>query len=205
MKTFQKWLIEHDLYQSVFPFLREEPPPDKRAKLYQNKQDYVQSAIAGAKQTETVAEKFVSARFNSWIVGEETLLELVNGAATVPAQSNRPEFSIAFAHVKSNEKLPNNKSRFRILAFWEGEKTLKNINNLDPIGGIVYIGGYITDVWVNPAWRGKDASGFSLYKELRKFAARRGVVGLDPADDLTSKSYRMSQAKYDYRRTYENI
>jgi hypothetical protein len=75
MKNFICWLIKHDLYQSVFPFLREEPPPD------------------------------------------------------------------------------------------EHEKVL----NLDPIGGIVYIGGYITDVWVNSAWRGKDRSGFSLYKELRKF------------------------------------
>lgn len=205
MKNFICWLVEHDLYQSVFPFLREEPPPDERAKMYQNKQDYIQAVTQGAKQTEVAAEKIVSARFGSWVVGEETLLELINKAAVVPAHNNNPEFNIAFAHVKSNEKLPNGKSRFRILAFWEGSNTIKSIENLDPIGGIVYIGGYITDVWVNSAWRGKDRSGFSLYKELRKFASRRGIVGLSPGDNLTSKSYRISQAKYDYGRSNENI
>ena len=48
--------------------------------------------------------------------------------------------------------------------------------------------------------RGTNDEGFSLYRKLREFASRRGIVGLAPGDDLTSKSYRAAQARYDYRR-----
>jgi hypothetical protein len=113
-------------------------------------------------------------------------------------------WNIAFAHVKSKESLPNGKSRFRILAFWEGQGRLGKSEamngNLIPLGGIVYIGGYITDVWVAPDMRGTNSEGFSLYRKLREFAARRGIVGVAPGDELTSKSYRAAQARYDYRR-----
>jgi hypothetical protein len=210
MKTFLEWL-ESDLYQSVFPFMKEEPPIDiEKIKKHKNKEEYVKSASKKGKKTEVAAEKIVSTPINSWIVGEEELLELINKATFVPANNNppRPEFNIAFAHVKSKELLPNNKSRFRILAFWEGENKILNkeeIKKLNPIGGIVYIGGYITDVWVSPEFRGKDKNGFSLYKELRKFATRRGIVGLSPGDDLTSKSFRAAQAKYDYSKLGNSI
>jgi len=151
----------------------------------------------------------------SWFLGEEELLELVNSAAALPAKNippskkypsglSRPEFSIAFVHLKGKEPLPNGKSRFRILAFWEGQKRLGKSEvmsgNLSPLGGIVYIGGHITDAWVAPDMRGTNDEGFSLYRKLREFAARRGIVGVAPGDDLTSKSYRTAQARYDYRR-----
>jgi hypothetical protein len=206
MITFKKWL-ESDLYQSVFPFMMEEPPVDiDKIKKYKDKESYAKAASKGGKKTEIAAEKIVSARIGSWFVGEEKLLELINNATEIPPVNTtsikRPPFSIAFAHVKSKEILPNGKSRFRILAFWEGENKLnkQNIENLDPIGGIVYIGGYITDVWVSTAFRGKDSQGFSLYKELRKFANRRGIISVAPNDDLTSKSFRSSQAKHDYEK-----
>lgn len=203
--NFKKWLQESDLYQSVFDFMKEEPPVKINKTKFKNKEDYVNSASKTGKKTEIAAEKIVSAPVNSWVVGEEELLELVNRATYIPASKKppRPEFNIAIAHLKSKEILANGKSRFRILAFWEGENKIigKNeLENLNPIGGIVYIGGYITDVWVSPAFRGTDKQGFSLYKELRKFATRRGIVGLSPGDNLTSKSFRAAQAKYDYSR-----
>lgn len=204
MKTFLEYIKEADVYQSVLPFMREEPPVDvNKIKKYKSKDEYVKAASKSGKQTEIAAEKIVSTPISSWIVGEEELLELVNKATSIPKNDNppRPEFSIAFVHVKSKEKLPNNKSRFRILAFWEGENKILNkneIESLNPIGGIVYIGEYITDVWVRNDFRGTDKNGFSLYKELRKFASRRGIMGLAPGDDLTSKSFRAAQAKYDY-------
>ena len=213
MINFKAWL-ESDEYQSVFPFLREEPPADPSIKD-KSKPDYIKSASKGGRKTEVAAEKIVSARVGSWFIGEEELLELVNSAATLPAKNippskkypsglSRPEFSIAFEHLKGKEPLPNGKSRFRILAFWEGQRRLgKNEvmkGSLEPIGGLVYIGGHITDAWVDPDMRGTNDEGFSLYRKLREFASRRGIVGLAPGDDLTSKSYRAAQARYDYRR-----
>jgi hypothetical protein len=197
-----KEYLETDIYQSVLPFMKEEPKLDKNISKYKSKEDYVKSMGKSGRKTEIAAEKIVSARISSWIVGEEEILEIVNKATFIKNNDpNRPQFNINFTHVKSKELLPNNKSRFRILAFWQGTK--ENINkqeiiNLDPLGGIVYIGGYITDVYVKPEFRGKDKFGFSLYKELRKFASRRGIISTAPNDDLTSKSYRMAQAKYDY-------
>lgn len=211
--NFKTWL-ESDEYQSVFPFLREEPPADPGIKD-KPKQDYVKAASKGGRKTEVAAEKIVSSPVGSWIVGEEELLELVNSATAIPAKNippsekypnglSRPEFSIAFAHVKGKEPLPNGKSRFRILAFWEGQGRLGKSEimggKVNPLGGIVYIGGHITDVWVAPDMRGTNSEGFSLYRKLREFAARRGIVGVAPGDDLTSKSYRASQARYDHRR-----
>jgi len=195
--------FESDLYQSVFPFMREQPTADKNLlNKFKNKEDYVKFMGRGGRKTEVAAEKMVMARISSWIVGEEEILEIVNNATFIKNKdSNRPKFNITFVHIKSQELLTNNKSRFRILSFWQGEKEVlgkDELLKLDPLGGIIYIGGYITDVYVKPEWRGTDSSGFSLYKELRKFASRRGITGVAPGDDLTSKSYRMAQAKHDF-------
>jgi hypothetical protein len=199
--NFREYL-ESDLYQSVFPFMREEPTADKEIlSKFKNKEDYVKFMGRGGKKTEVAAEKMVMARISSWVVGEEEILEIVNSATFITTKDpNRPRFNLSFVHVKSKELLPNNKSRFRILAFWQGDKDLdkSDLLHLDPLGGIIYIGGYITNVYVKPEFRGTDRFGFSLYKELRKFASRRGIMSVAPGDDLTSKSYRMAQAKHDF-------
>lgn len=199
-----KQFLENDIYQDVFPFMKKEPTVNIDKNKYPTPEAYIKSKSRIGKKTEIAAEKISSARISSWFTGEEEILEIVNNATSIPPTPNTPKFNIAFVHTKSKEPLPNGKSRFRFLAFWEGNNKRLNktdLEYLDPIGGIVYIGGYITDVWVNKAFRGTDKQGFSLYRELRKAAARRGVLTLAPGDDLTSKSYRAAQAKYDYKRS----
>ena len=152
-----KEYLENDEYQDVFPFMREEPPVNIDKKKYPTPEDYVKAKSRGGKNTEIAAQHNVSAPISSWTVGEEEILEIVNKATYIPAQNNRPEFDIAFVHTKSKEPLPTGKSRFRILAYWQQNNkpiSKEELPNLHPIGGINYIGGYITDVWVNDSFRG---------------------------------------------------
>ena len=92
--NFKKWLQESDLYQSVFDFMKEEPPVKINKTKFKNKEDYVNSASKTGKKTEIAAEKIVSAPVNSWVVGEEELLELVNRATYIPASKKPPKTRI---------------------------------------------------------------------------------------------------------------
>jgi hypothetical protein len=212
--TFAQWM---EMFQPALPFMQQEPEPDhKKIARYKSKESYVKAMSKGGRQTETAAERIVSAPPSSWFIGEEELDELAQDAAIIPPIDfppsekypkgiQRPAFHIAFATLKGKEPLPNGQYRTRILAFWQGQagkrvsptEIMGGISHI--IGGLVMIGGHITDVWVDPNYR-SDKS-FNLYKELRKFATQKGYTSLAPGDDLTSKSFRAAQAKHDWERS----
>lgn len=211
--------LEADLYQKMFPFMTEEDPPNiKKMRRYKNMDNYVRAMSKGGKDTEVAAEKLISAPADHWFAGgPEELLEIVPGAFVIPSYTfpggrTRPEWKIAFVHLKTKDPVnPNNpeynRPRHRILAYWQGRKdrfTKENVFDgfTRPIGGLSFVGSYIDTVWIDPEYRGShpDVKIPSLYKALREFAKRRGAVSLKPEDDLTSKSYRAAQAKYDWKR-----
>ncbi len=219
---FKKWLLaEADKYQQVFPFLSQEDPPDsKRIKRFKSMDNYVKTMSKGGRQTEQAAKNLISAPFNSGWVGEEEILDIMPNAMTIPAHTypggkDRPEWNIAFVHtrqvnpIQSKDPKYDGKRRHRILAFWQGQNstfTRKNIGQFDqPIGGVSHVAGYIDTVWVHPDYQGSSEKENypSLYRALREFAQRRGYPGLSPDDDLTSKSFRGAQAKYDWRRAQQ--
>lgn len=214
---FKLWLIsETDYYQKVFPYMQEEEPPDvNKIKRYKSMDNYVKAMQKGGRQTEVAAEKLISSPASGYFIGNEELIELIPDAVSIPPKefpngTLRPEFRIAIAHLKTVQPIQsysekyNNKHRYRILAYWQGKVgstfTKENVfeDYRSPIGGLSYIGGYIDTVWVDPSHRGNYD--ISLYKELREFAKRRGIISLAPDDDLTSKSFRAAQAKYDWNR-----
>lgn len=201
--SFRAWLEA----QGVFGFMQDEPEPDRdEMGQYPTRNAYVKAMSKRGRDTESAAESITSAAPSNWLVGEEELIELDNDAVIIPAGDKRPERHIAIAHFKGQEPMPNGKHRFRILAFWQGRKDEKLTKEdlYDPIGGIVHIGGEIIDVWVHPEhrWNPKEPQ-YKLYRSLREWAKSRGIVGLASGDDLTSKSFRVSQAKYNWRRAHQ--
>ncbi len=212
---FKNW-FETDNYQKVFPWASQEDPPDlKKINRYKNRDNYVNAMSKGGRQTERAAEQLISKPFSSPLIGQEEIAEIVPGAIVIPQFQLpdgrlRPQWTIAVVHTKTikpaNEFNPKyNKPRHRLLAYWQGQKSTFNKSELEyesPIGGLSFIGDYIDTVWVHPEYRGDtERYGFpNLYKKLREFATRRGIVGLSPDDDLTSKSFRAAQAKYDWKR-----
>ena len=204
--SFRAWLEA----QNVFGFMQDEPEPDMDTmQQYPTRNAYVKAMSKRGRDTEGAAEAITSAAPSNWLVGDEELIELDNDAVILPAKKfktqQRPEWHIAIAHFKGKEPMPNGKHRFRILAFWQGRKDEKLTKEdlYDPIGGIVHVGGEIIDVWVHPEhrWTPKEPQ-YKLYRSLREWAKKRGIVGLSQGDDLTSKSFRASQAKYDWRRAH---
>ena len=144
----------------------------------------------------------------------------------VAPQSQRDNLAIA---VSGKKKAKNTSSKYVGVAKEEVMDPYAN-----PIGGLVGFGDQITHVWVDDEYRG-DLSYVNmpnLYKELLKFAKSRGIVGMAPEDatcskcgetvrvenepkkcpkcggiaqPLTSKSFRASQAKYDWKRAQEML
>jgi hypothetical protein len=216
---FKLWLEDEDkpMAQGLFPWMTEEDPVDsKKMSRYKSRDSYVKAMMKGGKHTEITAEKIVSASPNSFWSGQEELVNLWNNAFAQPERifpngQKRPKMYTAYALLKSKKPL-NEKTgdyRYRLLAFYqghEGEKISKEdvmSGYASVLGGIVYTGGYLIDAWVDKHWRGNipGEAANSLYTALRTFARMHlGIHGVAPDDDLTSKSYRASQAKYDYNR-----
>ncbi len=208
--------MEENHYQKLFPFMTQEDPLDyKKIGRYRDQDSYIRAMSRGGKKTEDVTEKVVSATPNSFWSMPEDLVNLWNSAIILPPHAftsgqMRPEFHVALALLKSKKVLRDDDYRYRLLAYYQGNKgeTLKREDIFDSIhsviGGLVMVGGYITHAWVDKHWRGTLPAGgqpFSLYNKIREFARQHlGVVGLAPNDDLTSKSFRASQAKHDYGR-----
>jgi hypothetical protein len=216
---FLQWLENEEgpHIQRLFPFMTDEEPVDsKKIGRYKDRDSYIKAMTRGGKKTEDSTQKIVSATPNSfWSMMREKVENLWNDAIILPPHSFangqvRPEYHVALALLKSEKPMENGKDRYRLLAYYQGNKGEKLTKNdlgdsiHSVIGGLVVIGGYITHAWVDNHWRGTIPAGgrhFSLYQKLREFARMYlGVHGLAPNDDLTSKSFRASQAKYDYNR-----
>lgn len=217
---FRVWFETDQQYQQLFPWATEEdPPPIEKIKRYKSQDNYVKAMSRGGRDTEMAAERLVSAPVSNWFVGEEEIVEIVPGAMTLPAYTfpggrTRPEWKVAFVHVKTKENVnPNVKKydrpRHRLLAYYQGQNPQFDKSQLAyaPIGGLSWVGSYIDMAWVAPDWRGSrpDLNLPSLYGALREFARKRGIVGLEPGDDLTSKSFRASQARYDWQRAQQTL
>ncbi len=216
---FKNWLENN--YQKLFPFATEEDPPDfKKINRFKSLDNYLKASSSGGRKTEIAAEKLISLPANSPMIGGggERILELVPSALVIPSHQFpsgqiRPERHVAFVHLTTKEPInPNqekyNKPRHRILAYWQGDNNSRFTKErvFDPyeypIGGVSFVGSYLDTVWIAPDFRGSHPEiGIpSLYKALREFAKKRGIVSLEPDDDLTSKSFRLAQAKYDWNR-----
>jgi hypothetical protein len=206
---FKQWL-EGDL-QKLFPFMSEEDPLDwKKISRYRSKDSYVKAKSKGGRETEVAAEKVITATPNRTFFGKETLENLWNNAFKIPPHTfpngqKRPEFSVALALLKN--VMHNGKNRYRLLAYWEGRETMTSEDIMEGyhsiIGGIAFIDGYMTHAWVDKHWRGTvpGEEPFNLWQKLREFAKTYlGIIGPAPDDELTSKSFRASQAKHDYNR-----
>lgn len=215
--NFLEWL---ETYQQVFPFAREEEPLDiKKIRRFKNQDNYIKAMMKGGKKTEKAAEKLISSPIGRGYIGEEEIVSIHPNALRIPKYIfqngvTRPERYIAFVHVRTKMPVnPNsekyNKSRYRLLAFWQGDQptfTEKDVMTSfnAPIGGLSHIGGFIDTVWVDPEFRGQRTGMPNLYKSLREFARNIGYPSLEPGDDLTSKSYRASQAKHDWKRAFNS-
>lgn len=219
---FKIWLegeSEKPSFQQLIPHFTQEDPPDyKKIGRYVSQDNYVKAMTRGSKKTELSAEKMVSAPPGSFFTGVEEAVEKIwNHALTVPEYQFpdgrvRPTIKLNLILMVSAKPMPNGKNRHRLLAYYggmEGKEGLEDYkltrdikkSYASPIGGLIMFGGYVTHAWVDQHWRGREPSGFSLFESLREFARMYlGVHGTAPDDDLTSKSYRTSQAKYDYKR-----
>lgn len=195
--SFKCWLED---YQRVFPFMQEEDPPDiKKISRYKTKEDYIRAVQRGGRQTEKSAKQWIAQPASHWLIGEEELVELIPNAITIPTPVG--EKSLTIVHLMEKEpQSPLGKKRYRILAYL-GEMSKSDIFDqwTKPVGGISGYGGYITHVWVEDVFRGKQPN---LYKFLMEIARERGIVGLAPlARPLMSKDILAAQAKYDWKRT----
>jgi len=205
--NFLQWYLENgpDSKQQLFPWMSEEEPLNyKRMGRYKGPENYIKAQVKGARNTETVAKQIVSAPPNNFMSGPEEVERIYHSEVVVPPGqfSNgqiRPEKHIAFVLLRKTDA-----SNQRLIAVWQGDAknriTKEGVLNHDYliIGGILFNGPYLTHAWVDPNYK---APGVSLYKELREFARKYfGVIGLEPGDTLTSKSFRTSQAKYDWNK-----
>lgn len=218
---FKLWLEtdERPSIQQIFPvFTQEDPPNYKKISRYSSKDAYVKAQMRGGKKTELSAEKMAGAPFGDFFSGADEQIEKIwRNALTVPAHKFttgqvRPEMKIHLVHLMSKEPMPNGKYRHRLLAYYGGTAKAREEHWIDrntlaqntwrtPIAGLIMMEGYITHAWVDKSWRGREPGGFSLFEAVREFARMYlGVHGTHPDDDLTSKSYRGAQAKYDYNR-----
>ena len=208
--NFAQWYLENgpDSKQQLFPWASEEEPLDyKRMARYKSPENYIKIQVKGARQTEKAAQAVISAPPNSFMSGPEEVERIFHSEVVIPPKQFpngqiRPERHIAFVLLNKTDPMVNGNKR--LIAVYQGEP--KNrvtredvLNNIyDVLGGIVFKGAYLTHAWINPHYKGPD---INLYKAIRDFARKYyGVIGAEPGDELTSKSYRTSQAKYNWNK-----
>lgn len=208
--NFAQWYFENgpDPKQQLFPWMSQEEPLDwKQMTRYKSPENYIKAQVKGARKTEGAAKEVVAAPPNGWLSGPEQVENIYNSEFVMPARQLPsgqmwPEKHVAFVVLNKTDPLVNGNKR--LLALYQGDPNhkvnkadvIENLYNI--IGGIVFKGPYLTHAWVDPSWK---APGVNLYKSLRDFARQYyGVVGVEPGDELTSKSYRTAQAKYDWKR-----
>lgn len=197
-------MLTEEEKQQLFPWMSQDEPLDKNIGRYKSFDNYLRAKTRGGRKTEDAAKQVVSASPNNWVSGKEEVEKIFNSEIVIPPSqfSNgqiRSEKHIAFVLLRKLDPFAN--GSHRLLAFWQGDRTPLTkqgiLSDLHPvIGGIVFRGEYLTHAWVSPDYKSLD-----LYRRLREFARKYlGVIGVAPADELTSKSYRAAQAKYDWKR-----
>lgn len=241
---FKTWIESDGWHQPVLPFAQQEDPPDEgKIRQFKNKEDYIKSQTRYSTKTGDAAKAVINYPIN--LPDQEEVISIIPNAVEIPSYEFengrvRPKNNIAFVHLQTKE--PQNstdpkyrKKKYRILAYWQGkEDTFKkeDIKNASPLGGLMGMGGYIMDVWVDPEFRGKPGKNIpNLYEALMKFAKKIGIHGLMPEDatcpncgtpvrvqydrkkcpncgsfakPLASKDFKAAQAKYDWKRVNHN-
>jgi hypothetical protein len=208
--NFAQWYLENgpDPKQQLFPWATEEEPLDyKKLARYKSPENYIKAQTKGARQTEKGAQTVVAAPPNSFMSGKEDVERIFHSEVVIPPKQFangqvRPERHIAFVLLNKTDPFVNGNKR--LIAVWQGEPNNRVTKNdilshmYDVLGGIVFKGSYLTHAWIDPNYKGPDVN---LYRDLREFARKYyGVIGTEPGDELTSKSYRTTQAKYDWKR-----
>jgi hypothetical protein len=208
--NFTEWFLENgpDPKQLLFPWMSQEDPINvKKMSRYKSLEDYIKSQTRGSRKTEKAAETVVAAPPNSWKSGAEEIENIWHSEIVIPpvpfsTGQMRPEYHIAFVLLKKND--PFVAGNQRLVAVWQGGAndriTRKDLlDGTHPIiAGIVFKGPHITHVWADPNYKTAQTN---VYKELMTFARKYlGVIGPEPGDKLTSRSFRTAQAKYDWKR-----
>lgn len=180
--------------QPLIPFFSQEDPIDpKNFSRFKNKESYIRSKIKGSKKTEDIAERFALAPVNSSMLSKENVLNIWNNVIKFK------DFNLCFVQTITEIPVYKNYYRYRLLAFYQENNEMVNKSNVEdllPIAGLSYIRGYITHVAVEKSFRKMN-----IYAEMMKFARiYLGIHGIEPGDDLTSRSFRKAQASYDYER-----
>lgn len=211
--------------QKFLPFVHQandERIDPKKVLRYKSPETYAKVAQRGGRQTEVVTEKMVSQRIGSPILPfDEDVLAVVPNAVIIPAYQippsenypkgiSREAARIAFVITKGSDGHTDRRLN-RILAYYQGYEPTFDKDKLkyaDPIGGLIVSNGHITHAWVHKDHRASPTNvgpwaNYKLYRSLREFAATRGFFDLEPGDELTSKSYRAADAKYQYRRALD--
>ena len=238
--NFKEWLETSGYYQPALPFAQEEDPPDlSKINRYKSRDDYVKAQSRYTTKTGGAAESIVKAPMN--YPDKEEVVQIVPNALMVPAYQfsdgrTRPERGIAFVHLQTKEPQRSSdpayqKKKYRILAYWQGSKNTFSSEDIDTaslLGGLMGMGGYILDVWVDPEYRGDPGKNIpNLYKALMTFSKKLGIHGLMPynatcpncgtaitvqndrkkcpkcgayAKPLASRDFKVAQAKYDWNR-----
>jgi hypothetical protein len=203
---FKQWL---ETKQLLFPFKTDDDPPNiSKINKYKSLDNYVKSMSKGGRKTEISAKQVVSqppgSAMAKWFGGGFELEELVPNAVVIPSFTfpngyKRPQWNLAIAILKSKNVInPQNKEgnykQFRILAFFQGQKSTFTKSEVmdpyaNPVGGLVGFGDQITHVWVDDEYRGNlsHVNVPNLYKELLKFAKERGIVGMASENACCSK------------------
>jgi hypothetical protein len=211
--------------QGWFPFIHQandERIDPKKVLKYKSPATYAKAAQKGGRQTEIATEKIVSQRINAPLLPfSEEVVRIIPNAVIVPGYElppsekypkgiKREAARIAFVVTKGDDSYTSRRLN-RVLAFYQGYKPSfgqEDIQYADPIGGLIVSNGHITHAWVHEEHRANPNNigpwgNYKLYRSLREFAASIGYFDLEPGDELTSKSYRASDAKYQYRRAQE--
>lgn len=236
---FKVWLEASGYYQPALPFAQEEDPPDlEKINRFRSKEDYVRNQSRYATKTGEAAEQIIKAPIG-WPDAEE-VVSIIPNAVKIPSvqlgDRIRAERNIAFVHLQTKD-IQNTtdpkyaKKKYRILAYWQGGQETFNAEDITTgrlLGGLMGMGGYILDVWIDPEFRGNPGKGIpNLYKELMTFSRKLGIHGLMPyeascpncgnavevqydrkkcpncgsfAKPLASKEFKAAQAKYDWKR-----
>lgn len=211
--------------QKFFPFVHQandERIDSKKVLRYKTPQSFAKASQKGGRATEVVTARMVSQRIGSPLLPfDEKVVRVIPNSVLIPAYElppsekypqgvQRPEAKIAFVVTQGNDGFSDRRLG-RILAYYQGYKPTFDRESLEyanPIGGLIVSNGHITHAWVDEEHRSNSKAigpwaNYKLYRSLREFAASLGYFDLEPGDDLTSKSYRASDAKYQYRRAQE--